>query len=59
MMIFLAELNRLELWATDIGNAFLDAYTKQKEMINTGPEFDPDLESHAHDLQGIVQTTPW
>jgi hypothetical protein len=30
MIIFLAELNNLELWATDIGNAYLEATTKKK-----------------------------
>ena len=28
MVIFLAELNGLDLWATDIGNAYLEAETK-------------------------------
>src|SRR6056300_1198686 len=41
MMIFLAELNGLELWATDIGNAYLEAYTKEKVAIIAGPEFGP------------------
>ena len=36
---FLAELNRLELWATDIGNAYLESYTKEKVYIVAGPEF--------------------
>ena len=46
MMIFLAELNGLELWATDIGNAYLEAYTKEKVAIIAGPEFGPELEGH-------------
>jgi Reverse transcriptase (RNA-dependent DNA polymerase) len=45
MVIFLAELNGLELWATDIGNAYLEAYTKEKVYIIAGPEFG-DREGH-------------
>jgi hypothetical protein len=33
MMIFLTQLNHLELWATDIGNAYLEAYTLEKVCI--------------------------
>jgi hypothetical protein len=29
-LVFLAELNKLELWATDIGNAYLEATTSKK-----------------------------
>ena len=39
MVTFLAELNNLELWATDIGNAYLEAYTLEKVHIIAGPEF--------------------
>jgi hypothetical protein len=39
MMIFLAELNQMETWATDIGNAYLEAETKEKVYIIAGPEF--------------------
>ncbi|CAJ1931198.1 unnamed protein product [Cylindrotheca closterium] len=44
-MIFLAELNGLDLWATDIGNAYLEAYTKEKVAIVAGPEFG-ELQGH-------------
>jgi hypothetical protein len=33
------ELNRLQLWATDIGNAYLEAYMSEKVYIVAGPEF--------------------
>ena len=33
LMIFLAELNDLDIWATDIGNAYLEAYTKEKIIL--------------------------
>ena len=39
MLAFIAELNDLELWATDIGNAYLESYTKEKVYIKAGPEF--------------------
>ena len=45
LVLFLAELNGLELWATDIGNAYLEAYTSEKVFIIAGPEF-KDLEGH-------------
>jgi hypothetical protein len=45
MMIFLAELNQLELWATDIGNAYLEAYTLEKVCVKAGKEFGK-LEGH-------------
>jgi hypothetical protein len=39
IMLFLSELNRLEVWATDIGNAYLEARTKETIYIIGGPEF--------------------
>jgi Reverse transcriptase (RNA-dependent DNA polymerase) len=39
MMLFLSELNGLEVWATDIGNAYLEAQTKEKIYIIAGSEF--------------------
>ena len=39
IVTFLAELNNLELWATDIGNAYLEEYTLEKVHIIAGPEF--------------------
>ncbi|KAL7426750.1 hypothetical protein ACHAXM_000563 [Skeletonema potamos] len=43
--IFLAELNDLQVWQTDIGNAYLEAFTKEKVYVIAGPEFE-DLEGH-------------
>ena len=45
IVMSLSELNQLELWGTDIGNAYLEAHTKEKLFIVAGPEFD-DLEEH-------------
>ena len=45
LVVFLAELNSLELWGADVGNAYLEATTKEKVYIIGGPEFGP-LEGH-------------
>jgi Reverse transcriptase (RNA-dependent DNA polymerase) len=39
LLIFLAELNGFSLWAGDVGNAYLEALTKEKIVIIAGPEF--------------------
>ena len=39
LLVFLGELNGLETWATDIGNAYLEAVTQEKVYIIAGPEF--------------------
>lgn len=45
LVLFLAELNGMETWATDIGNAYLEAKTKELVVIKAGPEF-KELEGH-------------
>ena len=45
LVTFLAELNLLSTWTTDIGNAYLEAKTKEKFYIVAGPEFN-ELENH-------------
>jgi hypothetical protein len=45
MVAFLPELNGLDLWATNIGNAYLEAKTSELLFIVAGPEFG-DLEGH-------------
>ena len=45
MDIFLAELNGLELYSADIGNAYLEAETKEKVYI-VGDQVFGDLEGH-------------
>ena len=37
--IFIAELNGLQIWATDVGNAYLEAPTEEKVYIVGGLEF--------------------
>ena len=39
MLLFLAKLNQLDTWAMDIGNAYLEAETKEKVYIIAGAEF--------------------
>ena len=43
--MFLAELNKLLLWGGDVGNACLEALTKEKLYIIAGPEFG-ELQGH-------------
>ena len=38
-------MNGLQAWGTDIGNAYLEAFTKEKVRIIAGPEFG-DLQGH-------------
>ena len=45
LIIFLGRLNGLPIYATDIGNAYLEAKTQEKIYIIAGPEFGP-LEGH-------------
>jgi hypothetical protein len=39
IVTFLSELNGLDLWATDICNAYLEAFTMEQNYIVAGPEF--------------------
>jgi hypothetical protein len=45
MVTFLSELNGMELCASNIGNAYLEAYTAEKLFIVAGPEFG-ELKGH-------------
>ena len=45
MVTLLAELNDMELWSTDIGNAYLESYPKEKVVFIAGPEFG-ELQGH-------------
>jgi hypothetical protein len=50
MLTFLAELNDLQCWTTDISSAYLEAYTKEKVYIVAGPEFG-DRQGHTLIIQ--------
>ena len=43
--LLIGELDDMEPWATDIGNAYLEALMNEKVCIRAGPEFG-DLEGH-------------
>ena len=45
MVVFLSQLNNLENWGADVGNAYLEAYTDEKLCIIAGPEF-KELQGH-------------
>ena len=45
LAMFLAELNDLELWGADVGNAYLQALTREKLYIVGRPEFEA-LQGH-------------
>jgi len=55
LLVFLADLNDLDVWATDIGNVYLEAETQEKVYIIAGPEFG-ELELHT---LIIIQSTLW
>jgi Reverse transcriptase (RNA-dependent DNA polymerase) len=50
LVLFLAELNHLQIWATDIGSAYLEAYTSEKVYVIAGPEF-KDREGQLYGLR--------
>ena len=39
MVVFLSQLNNLEIWGADVGNTYHEAYTAERLCIITGPEF--------------------
>ena len=41
----ITQLNDLEIWGADVGNAYLEAYTDEKLCIIAGPEF-KELQGH-------------
>ena len=45
LYIFLAKHNNMKVWAAAIGNAYLEATTKEKLYIVAGPEFE-ELQGH-------------
>jgi Reverse transcriptase (RNA-dependent DNA polymerase) len=45
IVTFLAEHNNMQLWGTDIGNAYLESYTTEKGCFTAWPEF-VEFEGH-------------
>ena len=59
MVVFLSQLNDLEIWGADVGNAYLEAYTDEKLCIIAGPEF-KELQGHLFDHdQSLVRDSFW
>ena len=50
MVVVLSQLNDLEVWGSDVGNAYLEAHTDEKLCIIAGPEF---KELQGHGVVGI------
>ena len=53
MLLFLSELNGMECWCTDIGNAFLESKTTEKVYVIAGGEFG-DLKDHVFIIVGAL-----
>ena len=45
MVVFLPQLNNLEIWGADVNNAYPEAYTDEKLCIIAGPEL-KELQGH-------------
>ena len=56
LAMFLAELNNLQLWGADVGNAYLQALTKEKLYILAGPEFE-ELQGHVPVMYKVLYGT--
>ena len=54
LVIFLAELNGLELFSADVGNAYLEAKTKEKVYIIAGDGFGDLKGSYTRYPQGTI-----
>ena len=54
--MFLAELHGLQLWGADVGNAYLQALTKEELCIVAGPEFE-ELQRHVLVMHKALYST--
>jgi hypothetical protein len=52
MIAFIAELNDLKLWATDIGNAYLESWTS--ESVASLLDLNLELQGHLMLIKGIL-----
>jgi hypothetical protein len=61
IVTFLAEHNGMELWGTDIGNAYLESYTKRRRSYasqqdqSLGSKKDTPLSSRRHSMASAIQ----
>ena len=59
MVVLLSQLNDLEIWGADVGNAYLEAYTDEKLCIIAGPEF-KELQGHLLIMiKALYRTCSW
>ena len=56
MIIFLAKLNGMEIWAADVGNVDLEAKMSERVYIIGGPEF-AEREGHVLVIYKALQTS--
>ena len=56
LTMFLAELNDLQLWGADVGNAYLQALIKENLYIVAGPEFEK-LQGHVLVMYKVLYGT--
>ena len=60
IIILAAELNNLEIMGADVGNAYLEALTNEKNYFIAGPEFAPfGLEGHTIVLYKALYGLRW
>ena len=57
MVMFLAELNGMECWSTDVTAAYLESVNLEKHHTIGGPEFG-DLEGHVLVIYCLLYTSP-
>ena len=53
IVIFLAELNGLKIWQTDVGNTYLEAKTDEKVFVIASPEFG-EKEGHVFIIRKVL-----
>jgi hypothetical protein len=53
LLLLIAELNEMKIWATDIGNAFLESRTNEKVYVVAGGEFG-ELKDHVLIIVGAL-----
>ena len=56
LAMFLAELNGIQLWGADAGNAYLQELTKETLYIVAGPEFE-ELQGHVLVMHKVLYGT--
>jgi len=55
IVIFLAELNKLKIWQTDVGNAYLEAKTDEKVYVNRWSRIWGERRACIHYQEGLIR----